>query len=147
MLPSFGWMDFHAVLANENRAGVLKMAGGRGAAATEVMLVPLHGRDAPGGQPVPIFAAFVASMLGGDMVRQVPDACWVLAAACHLQWQLSALLPTPDAPLTHPCFIGPHRQLLITHRLPLVFDLDETLLVAKSQSQMSKEIKALRNER
>lgn len=32
-------------------------------------------------------------------------------------------------------------------RLPLVFDLDETLLVAKSQSQLGKELKALRDVR
>ena len=36
-------------------------------------------------------------------------------------------------------------QLLLTMRLPLVFDLDETLLVAKSQSQLGKELKALRD--
>ncbi|KAI3429630.1 hypothetical protein D9Q98_005716 [Chlorella vulgaris] len=39
------------------------------------------------------------------------------------------------------------RQLLTTLRLPLVFDLDETLLVAKSQSQLSRELKALREVR
>lgn len=38
-------------------------------------------------------------------------------------------------------------QLLTTLRLPLVFDLDETLLVAKSQSQLSRELKALREVR
>ena len=38
-------------------------------------------------------------------------------------------------------------QLLLSMRLPLVFDLDETLLVAKSQSQLSKELKALRDVR
>lgn len=32
-------------------------------------------------------------------------------------------------------------------RLPLVFDLDETLLVAKSQSQLTKELRALRDVR
>jgi predicted HAD superfamily phosphohydrolase YqeG len=38
-------------------------------------------------------------------------------------------------------------QLLSNTRLPLVFDLDETLLVAKSQSQMAKELRALRDVR
>lgn len=42
---------------------------------------------------------------------------------------------------------SPAPQLLATVRLPLVFDLDETLLVAKSQSQMAKELKALRDVR
>lgn len=38
-------------------------------------------------------------------------------------------------------------QLLIDSRLPLVFDLDETLLVAKSQSQLTKELRSLREAR
>lgn len=41
----------------------------------------------------------------------------------------------------------PPAQLLIDSRLPLVFDLDETLLVAKSQSQLTKELRSLRDVR
>lgn len=35
------------------------------------MLLPLQGREGPAGPPLPIFAAFVAPLLGGDFVRQV----------------------------------------------------------------------------
>ena len=58
--------------------------------------------------------------------------------------------PTARDPPPCPATAPPRRrapQLLLTMRLPLVFDLDETLLVAKSQSQMAKELKALRDVR
>lgn len=57
-------------MATENRAGVLRAAG-RAGRDTDVMLVPLPGREGPAGPPVPIFAGFVASMLSGDFVKQV----------------------------------------------------------------------------
>ncbi len=51
-----------------------------------------------------------------------------------------------DLPCLPPSWPAPP-QLLIVSRLPLVFDLDETLLVAKSQSQLSKELRSLRDVR
>ena len=145
------WTDLHQLLTAENRAGVLRTAGRSGA---EVMLVPLQGRDEAGGgaaAPVPIFAGFVASLLGGDFVRQVCARMHFTQPACkHACLLLAAALPA--AADTHlrlhapPCGC-PCLQLLLTMRLPLVFDLDETLLVAKSQSQMAKELKALRDVR
>ena len=67
----------HAQLAGENRAGVLKAAG---RAAHDVMLLPLQGRDGPAGPLLPIFAAFMAPLLGGDFVRQVRAG--LVAARC-----------------------------------------------------------------
>jgi hypothetical protein len=135
---------------------VLRTAGRSGA---EVMLVPLQGRDEAGGSgtsaSVPIFAGFVASLLGGDFVRQVrarthatQPACLracLLVACCLLLLNLLLLTPTCIC-MPRPCRCPSLcLQLLLTMRLPLVFDLDETLLVAKSQSQMAKELKALRD--
>lgn len=71
------------------------------------------------------------------------------------------LLRACTAPAAHPCPTAARTaqvlpepspaccrvQLLSNTRLPLVFDLDETLLVAKSQSQMAKELRALRDVR
>ncbi len=62
------WTDLHTQLTNENRAGVLKAAGRH---PPEVMLLPLQGREGSTGPPLPIFAAFVAPLVGGDFVRQV----------------------------------------------------------------------------
>lgn len=62
------WTDLHAQLDNENRAAVLKAAGRH---APEVMLLPLQGREGPAAPPLPIFAAFMAPLVGGDFVRQV----------------------------------------------------------------------------
>lgn len=74
----------------------------------------------------PALRLYCAGCVGcGRLVGTVVRSCPCLPAT---------LFPTPV-------------QLLLSMRLPLVFDLDETLLVAKSQSQLSKELKALRDVR
>ena len=70
-----------------------------------------------------------------------------MPACCLLLLNLLLLTPTCIC-MPRPCRCPSLcLQLLLTMRLPLVFDLDETLLVAKSQSQMAKELKALRDVR
>lgn len=73
------WAELHALLLEQNRAAVLRTGGGstRDRGSAEVMLVALTGRDGGGsGSQEPIFAGFVASLLGGDFVRQVGCACY-----------------------------------------------------------------------
>ena len=145
------WTELHALLAGQNRAGVLKAAGSsRSGGGAEVLLVPLQGAEAPGGPPLPIFAAYVASMLAGDLLHSVSGAlCAARGSGVNLPGACGpcAAAVWPGARADRPSRALHCTQLLATSRLPLVFDLDETLLVAKSQSQMQKELKALRNER
>jgi hypothetical protein len=72
------WLELHAVLQKENRAGITKTSG---RPSCEVMLVPLAARDGAAGSAEPVFAGFVANLLSGDFARQV----------CHCQQNFAAL--------------------------------------------------------